>query len=98
MGRLDLLLERARVTSPFPECELIAKGVVAGRQRGWLLAADGKFVSDDSAEPGLTAEDLKAIAAVPGQPLTFTCAPWGSGRRMGIDRDADGTLDANDVP
>jgi hypothetical protein len=39
---------------------------------------------------------LRALAAVPGQELTYTCAPPGSGPRLALDRDADGELDGDD--
>ena len=40
---------------------------------------------------------MRALAASDG-PLTYTCAPPGSGRRMGIDRDLDGNLDSLPEP
>jgi len=42
-------------------------------------------------------DDLRSIASQPGQALTFTCAPWGSGERMGVDRDLDGIPDGEDT-
>ena len=40
---------------------------------------------------------LRAKAEAPDdQDLNFTCAPPGSGQRMGIDRDLDGALDGQD--
>jgi hypothetical protein len=38
----------------------------------------------------------RAVAATAGQPLTYTCAPPGSGTRVGIDRDEDGRRDGVD--
>jgi hypothetical protein len=38
---------------------------------------------------------LRALAASEG-PLTYTCAPPGSGERMGIDRDEDTVFDGDD--
>lgn len=94
-ARLDMLVARAALDVAIPECELVVKGVVDGSPTGWLMAPDGTFTSDRS---GVSAslEELEAIAAQPGQPLTFTCAPWGSGQRMGVDRDLDGIPDGED--
>jgi len=41
---------------------------------------------------------LKQIAAQHGQELTFTCVPFGSGTRIGIDRNEDGIYDVDDLP
>ena len=99
--RIDLLIARAaaafdsailggRVT----ECDLIVKGSVGGAERGWVRESDGLFRDD----LGNTSNDaaLRALANTDG-PLTYTCAPPGSGRRMGIDRDLDGALDGNEI-
>ena len=98
--RIDLLLERA--SAPFEsfilggavtECDLIVKGVVDGQARGWVRLADGSF-KDDLGTVSTEAE-VRALAAQEG-PLTYTCAPPGSGVRMGIDRDGDGVPDGLD--
>jgi hypothetical protein len=39
---------------------------------------------------------LRVLALFPGQETTYTCVPVGSGRRIGIDRDVDGVLDADE--
>ena len=98
--RIDLMLQRA--AAPFEslvlggattECDLIVKGVVDGRPRGWVRLADGRFRDDHG---GLSSEaEVRALATTAG-PLTYTCAPPGSGVRMGIDRDRDGILDGLD--
>ncbi len=93
--RIDLLLQRGSLNLGIPECELIVKGVVNGDPAGWLMGTDGVF-RPDRAGPDASLDDLKAIASQPGQSLTFTCAPWGSGERMGIDRDLDGVPDGED--
>ncbi len=84
-ARVDLLIERAG--TPFvianagaaTECDLVVSGVVEGKRRIWLRQSDGSFESRN----GVTSEsELLALAEIPGQPLTFTCAPPGSGPRM----------------
>jgi len=55
------------------------------------------FLSDRRVDPvNWTKDDLVTAAAVPGQALTFTCAPPGSGFRMGVDRDRDNFWDYDD--
>jgi DNA-binding beta-propeller fold protein YncE len=91
-GRLDLLDLRAAQD----ECDVIVKGPVAGLQRGWLRETGGSYRSDRATEPLLTAANLRALA-IAGQPLTYTCAPPGTGERMGVDRDEDGFYDRDEL-
>jgi DNA-binding beta-propeller fold protein YncE len=101
-ARVDLLLQRAAAPFVMPnvgtvtECDLIVKGVVSSEARGWVRQSDGTFLPDKSEEAPITASALRALASVPGQPLTFSCVPPGSGTRMGINRDRDGLLDGDD--
>jgi len=108
VARLDLLVARAATPyadvdrSPNNECDLVVKGEIGGAPRGWWMSAPGVFSSDSSAEAPLSDAALRALASVPGQELTYTCAPPGSGPRMGIDRGGigdgsqpDGILDAD---
>lgn len=104
LARVDLLVQRADTTyytaagiGAVKECDLIAKGVVNDAQRGWFYLGGDQFESDLQGEATWSKNDLLAAAAVAGQVVTFTCVPPGSGRRMGIDRDRDGQLDANDT-
>jgi DNA-binding beta-propeller fold protein YncE/mono/diheme cytochrome c family protein len=99
-----LLMDRAETTyytSPelgaVKECDLIVKGVLNGEYRGWLYEGNDTFTSDDSGDPPWSTSALLAVADQPGQELTFTCVPPGSGTRMGINRDRDAFLDANDT-
>jgi hypothetical protein len=101
--RVDLLVQRA--AAPFTsqilggtvtECDLVVKGTVDGEARGWLYLG-GLFHSDRAAEPPLSDAALRAETAIAAQALTFTCAPPGSGVRMGIDRDLDGERDRDEL-
>jgi hypothetical protein len=38
---------------------------------------------------------LRLLGTLPRHEITYTCTPRGSGRRIGIDRDADGFLDSD---
>src|SRR5262245_32387920 len=79
------------------ECEVIVKGTIAGQARGGYLTPAGVFQLDRAADAPLSDNDLRALAAVPGQELTYTCAPFGSGVRMGVDRDEDGYFDRDEL-
>lgn len=87
-ARVDLLVQRS--ATPFElypfglltECDLVVSGVVGGESQTWLRFPDGTFRSSDDPGDILSEAALRAEAAVPGQPLTFTCAPPGSGPRM----------------
>jgi hypothetical protein len=81
--RIDLLIARAR--APFPskvlgagatECDLVARGVIGGHAVTFALGADGRFTPDDGSAP-LTDAALRALAAVDGQQITYTCLPPG---------------------
>ncbi len=102
LDRITLLLQRAGASYARPdianatECDAIVKGIVDGRPRGYLYNPTTKtFVTDIAGEPAKTQAQMLALAT-PGQELTLTCVPPGSGRRMGIDRDGDGVLDGDD--
>jgi DNA-binding beta-propeller fold protein YncE/mono/diheme cytochrome c family protein len=96
-ARLNLLIQRALVTSPRPECELVAKGVIQSMAKGWIMNGSQSFVPNISAETPLTLQGLLDQAATAGAAITFTCAAPGNGTRFGVDRDADGVLDRNDT-
>jgi hypothetical protein len=102
-ARVTLLMQRADADFVLPgniqtkECDLIVKGVVAGQARGWVYLGGGQFDPDIASEAAWTRGQLEAAASVPGQPLTFTCVPPGSGVRMGINRDRDTQLDGDDA-
>jgi YVTN family beta-propeller protein len=92
-GRLNLLVARALVTSPVKECELVAKGVISGQARGWVMNSSQQFVPNKASEAAVTLSGLLSQASAASAPLTFTCVPPGNGTRIGVDRDANGTLD-----
>jgi hypothetical protein len=102
--RITLLVQRA--DTPFvlvghagaEECDLIVKGTIAGAPRGWLFdPPTNNFIPDKISESALSDAALRAFANTAGQELTYTCVPPGSGTRMGIDRDLDGTRDGDET-
>jgi hypothetical protein len=74
---------------------LIAKGRVGGEARGSMYVGNGRFQSDRSLEHFSRAQLL--ATAAPGQELTFTVVPFGSQRRIGVDRDGDRAFDLDEV-
>jgi DNA-binding beta-propeller fold protein YncE len=98
--RINLMVQRASANftsamlgGTVKECDLIAKGTVGGVERGWQRLTNGQFRSDIGVNQ--TDAQVRALAVSDG-PVTYTCAPPGSGERMGIDRDLDTVLDGVD--
>jgi sugar lactone lactonase YvrE len=97
-ARIDLLKQRAGAPFTLPgnqqmtECDLTAKAVVDGRARGFLFEPRSGDFLDDTGQRVSDAE-LRGFARTAGQEVTFTCIYPGGGRRFGIDRNLDGTLD-----
>jgi hypothetical protein len=55
------------------------------------------FRSDRASDPLATESAVRASANTPGQEVTYTCVPPGSGVRMGVDRDEDGFFDRDEL-
>ena len=91
LSRIALMIDRAG----HGECDLIVHGRLLGKMRGYFYSG-GHFISDRANQPPLTSTALSLLALFPGQELTYTCVPPGSGPRMGIDRDFDGVLDGDE--
>jgi hypothetical protein len=87
--RIDLMIQRAG--TPFVskalggavrECDLVAQVALGGRVKGFLFdPVAGNFIPDDGG-PRVSDGALRALAATPGQEVTYTCAPPGSGARI----------------
>ena len=86
----------ALAANPVSRLDLVVKGRENGLPRGWFFEwTTGFFQSDRLAETETPAQ-LLALAA-PGSEQTYTLAPAGSGERIGIDRDADGYFDQDEL-
>jgi len=90
--RINLLKARAEAG----ECELVAKGRLAGQEVGYLYLGSGVFAGDRQAQPHVADAVLRAVVGAGSGVLTYTCTPSGSGLRLGIDRDLDGALDGDE--
>ncbi len=93
--RLQLLIDQA-AASPQPGCDLVVHGRIDGEARGALRLANGRYRTDRTQDPELDLSQLTELAREPGQALTFTCVPPGSGERVALDRDRDGVLNADE--
>ena len=90
-ARIDLLMQRAR--TPFTskelggavtECSLVARVVEGGVSRGLMYdGARRVFVAADGSQRSEAA--VRALASTPGQEVTYTCTPPGSGARIAFD-------------
>jgi hypothetical protein len=80
-----------------PECDVTAKGMIGGEPRGYVYMGGGNWESDRAADGVITDVALRALADTAGQELTFTAAPTGEGFRIGVDRDADGFRDSDEL-
>jgi hypothetical protein len=90
--RIDLLISRAEAG----ECDLVAKSRFANHELGFFYVGAGHFMGDREALPAISDAVLRQYAALGGRPVTYTCAPPGSGERIGVDRDSDGYLDGDE--
>ena len=75
------------------ECDVIAKTVEGGVEKGYARQSGGSYLPDDHG-PAISEAALRAKADPAGDALTitYTAVPPGSGTRMGVDRDEDDLL------
>jgi len=96
--RIDLFEQRAGAPFAMPgnravtECELVAKVIIDGSERGFLFRpSSGQFIDD--AGKVIPSDSLRSLAQTPGQEITFTCMYPGGGLRLALDRNQDGMFD-----
>ena len=76
---------------------LIAKGRDGfGALRGWSYTGAGNWISDRRVDGTLRQDDLLRTAAA-GHEITFTAVMTGWQDRLGVDRDADGFRDRDEL-
>jgi hypothetical protein len=91
--RIDLLMARADEG----ECDLVAKSRILVHEVGFLYVGGGLFKVSRAGFPLIPDGVVRSLAARPGREVTYTCAPPGSGERVGLDRDEDGALDGDEL-
>jgi len=91
--RIDLLRQRAGTSftskalgGTVMECDLVAKVVSGGRVKGFLYDPASKSFIPDDGSTNLSDAALRALAATPGQEVTYTCVPPGSGARVAFNQ------------
>ncbi|MEM7202828.1 MAG: hypothetical protein AAF628_21395 [Planctomycetota bacterium] len=95
LGPVDFAILNAmfvtQFASPSDVAIVIKQNQLAGGQRGFTHVGGLSFLADDG-----TLTDVLAIlgTVATGTEATFTAVPGGTEVRLGIDRDADGFLDA----
>jgi DNA-binding beta-propeller fold protein YncE len=92
LARLDLLMDRAEEN----ECDLVAKAAIGEEEFGFFYVGGGLFQTSHQAVGAIPTPIVVALAVALHTPVTFTCAPPGSGERIGIDRDEDGIRDGDE--
>jgi len=92
-SRIDDMLDQADAGN----CDVVVKGQVAGEPRGFVYVGSGNYETDRLADGTVTDATVRGHAASAGQELTFTAVPPGDGNRIGVDRDADGFRDADEL-
>ena len=87
--RIDLLVQRAGAAftskalgGAVKECELVARVVQNGTIEGYLYQPSSATFAQASGGAALSDAALRALAATPGQEVTYTCVPPGSGARI----------------
>jgi YVTN family beta-propeller protein len=86
----------ALATNPISRLDLVVKGRENGLPRGWFFEWENGFFQSDRLAETETPAQLLALAA-PGSEQTYMLVPAGSGERIGIDRDADGYFDQDEL-
>jgi cysteine-rich repeat protein len=91
--RAGLAFESKLLGGAVTECDVIAKTVEGGVEKGYVRQSGGLYLPDDNG-PGISEATLRAKANPVGaaQTVTYTAVPPGSGTRMGVDRDEDTLL------
>jgi DNA-binding beta-propeller fold protein YncE len=74
--------------------DLVAHASIFGQAHGFVWS-QGTWIADVSWLPPLTDADLQTLAGFTG--VTYLAVPPGEGWRVGIDRDADGYADGDEV-
>jgi YVTN family beta-propeller protein len=89
--RINLMIQRAG--TPFVskalggavrECDLVAHVAQGGRIKGFLYDSGSRTFIPDDGTARVSDAALRALAAVPGQEVTYTAVPPGSGSRIAL--------------
>ncbi|HWZ45006.1 MAG TPA: hypothetical protein VNW97_16140 [Candidatus Saccharimonadales bacterium] len=91
--RIDLLKQRAGASfiskslgGTVTECDLVAKVATGGRVKGFLFDPVNQVFIPDDGSASITDGALRGLAATPGQEVTYTGVPPGSGSRVAFNQ------------
>ena len=91
-SKVDPLVDQMLAQANLLRVDVIVKADILSYQRGWKYIGANQFRPDSEDDDDISKAQLLALAG-PGSELTFTVVPFGSGDRLGIDRDLDEDLD-----
>ena len=91
-AELQTLLALGDLADDQRHCDLVVSVNVGGLQRR-AFYRDGLWTSDLAGDVLRTTTEVRETVL---EPLTFSCAPIGSGERLGADRDLDGFYNFSD--
>jgi hypothetical protein len=94
--RVALFRQRASLSTPGPECDLVAKRAAGRLEIGYLYDRTRQLFRT-SVGGTISYPTLLSRARNIRSEVTFTCVPPGSGVRQALDRDRDGRLDTLEV-
>ena len=66
--------------------DLVAKVAQGGRIKGYLYDPNARNFIPDDFSTAISDSALRALATVPGQEVTYTCVPPGSGSRIAFSQ------------
>jgi uncharacterized protein (TIGR03437 family) len=79
--RINLLEARAAVS----ECDVVVKGIVNGQASGYLYNPQQNSFNSVQSSAAFSDTALRALGQKPGDELTFTCVPPGSGASIAAE-------------
>ena len=91
---LDSMIALAQ--SATSRVDLVVKGFANGQPRGWFYNRTNALFQSDRLSEIESPAALLALATPDGK-QTYTMVPRGAGMRAGIDRNADGTFDRDEM-
>lgn len=94
-GVISLLASMTSLANAPAKVGVVAKGLQGGIARGYVYVGGGNFETDRAGEL-ISLTELR-LAADTGSEITFTVVPLGTQLRIGVDRDADGFRDRDEL-
>lgn len=91
--RIDLMIRRAETLftskalgGAVRECDLVVNVAQGGRVKGFLYDPVARNFIPDDGSSRVSDSAVRALVGTPGQEVTYTCVPPGSGSRIALNR------------